>query len=332
MPISALTLDASGYERSPLHRASATWSEKNCYADVWIEMLHVLGLDPIAAMPFTLRADFEGDQWTFYKPSHDELFDLYGVVVEELTVWKPLLEHALEHLAAGKLIITESDAYWLPDTAGTDYRTKHTKTTISLNEIDVDQRRLGYFHGPGYFVAQGEDFDRLFGLHAPAAQDFMPLFAEWVRLDRVRRRPSAELRAMSRKLVVKHFNRRPATNPIIRFRERLERDLPELHAKGIAYYHAWAFATTRQLGSAFELAALNLAWLAQDPSGSDADVSQAAEAFDLISQRCKMLILKGARMVAGKRPLTDGAVYDEMAAAWDRGMTAVSRAKSLLRA
>lgn len=327
MPISAIRgLDAASYIRSPLHGDTAIWSEKNCYVDVWIEMLHSQGLEPLAAMPFALRADFEGDQWTFYKPSHDELFELYGIVVEELTVWRPLLEHAQEHLGAGKIISTESDAYWLPDTAGTDYRSKHTKTTISLNELDVANRRFGYFHGPGYFSAEGEDFDRLFGLHAPVAPDFLPLFAELVRLDRVIIRPPAQLRAMSRLLVAKHLRRRPRENPIERFRARLERDLLVLHAKGIDHYHAWAFATTRQLGSAFELVALNLKWLAQEPSAGDAEVLSAAEAFDLISLRCKTLILKGARMVAGKRPMTDGPSFDEMATAWDNGMAALVRA------
>ena len=327
MLISAIRgLDAASYVRSPLHSDKAIWSEKNCYVDVWIEMLHAQGLEPLAVMPFALRVDFEGDQWTFYKPSHDELFELYGIVVEELTVWRPLLEHAQEHLGAGKIVSTESDAYWLPDTAGTDYRSKHTKTTISLNEVDVANRRFGYFHGPGYFSAEGEDFDRLFGLLAPAASDFLPLFAELVRLDRVVRRPPAQLRATSRMLVTKHLRRRPRENPVERFRARLERDLPDLHAKGIDHYHAWAFATTRQLGSAFELVALNLKWLAQEPAAGDAEVLAAAEAFDLISLRCKTLILKGARMVAGIRPMTDGPSFDEMAMAWDNGMAALVRA------
>jgi len=38
--------------------------------------------------------DFEGDQWTFFKPPHEDLKALYGIDVQELYVWRPLLEHA----------------------------------------------------------------------------------------------------------------------------------------------------------------------------------------------------------------------------------------------
>jgi hypothetical protein len=94
-------------------------------------------------LPFVAAIDFEGDQWTFFKPPHGELRDLYGIDVQELNVWRPLLEHALEHLAAGKLISTEADAFWLPDTSGTDYRRQHTKSTIVLNDLDLANRTPG---------------------------------------------------------------------------------------------------------------------------------------------------------------------------------------------
>jgi len=57
-------------------------------------------LEPRAILPFTVAIDFEGDQWTFFKPPHDELRELYGLDVQEMNVWRPLLEHALEHLGA----------------------------------------------------------------------------------------------------------------------------------------------------------------------------------------------------------------------------------------
>lgn len=78
-------------------------------------------------LPFTLAVDFEGDQWTFFKPSLEELRDLYGIDVQELTIWRPLIEHAVEQLSAGKFISTEADAFWLPDTAGTDYRIERSQ-------------------------------------------------------------------------------------------------------------------------------------------------------------------------------------------------------------
>jgi hypothetical protein len=70
------------------------------------------------------------------------------------------------------------------------------------------------------------------------------------------RRADEELRAISRNLLARHLARRPTTNPVARFAERFARELPELQAKGLAHYHAWAFATVRQLGAAAELPAM----------------------------------------------------------------------------
>jgi hypothetical protein len=309
-------LDPATYQRHALHAEDRVWVEKNCYIDVWIELIHASGLDPAAVLPFTVAVDFEGDQWTFFKPPHGELHDLYGLDVQELTVWRPLIEHAAHHLGEGKLISTEADAFWLPDTSGTDYRRNHVKTTILLQDIDVEARRLGYFHSAAYHALEGEDFVKTFRLDATPDPTFLPLFAEFVRVDRVVRRPPEELAAMSRELLRKHHARRPARNPIRRFRQRFEEELPELQRRGIEHYHAWAFATVRQLGAAFELAAYHLRWL--DPSG-DVGYALAAGPFDRISHAAQAFIRKGARAVANKKPF-DTATFDDMAAAWDQGM------------
>ena len=54
-------LDARTYERHPLHGEASDWPEKNCYADLWIELLHALALEPLAMLGHTLAVDFEGD-------------------------------------------------------------------------------------------------------------------------------------------------------------------------------------------------------------------------------------------------------------------------------
>jgi len=315
-------LDASRYSRSVLHAETCTWLEKNCYVDIWIEVVHALGLEPRAILPFTAAIDFEGDQWTFFKPPHDELRELYGVDVQELNVWRPLLEHAVEHLAAGRLISTESDAFWLPDTSGTDYRRQHTKSTIVLADIDVEQQRLGYFHNAGYFELSGEDFVQTFRVGFPHEPAFMPLFAETVRFDRLVKRDDADLLARSKTLWNKHLTRVPASNPITRFQERFERDLPLLHERGLPHYHAWAFATTRQLGASFELAASNLRWM---QGLGEPGLEEAIAAFDLIAGSSKSFILKGARAVNSKRAFDGAAMFAEMAAAWDRGLSNLSK-------
>ena len=313
-------LDPTTYGRHRLHTEGCVWVEKNCYVDIWIEVIHALGLEPRAVLPFTAAIDFEGDQWTFFKPPHDELRELYGIDVQEMNVWRPLIEHALEHLGAGRLISTEADAFWLPDTSGTDYRRQHTKSTIVLNDLDLEKRRLGYFHNAGYYSLEGEDFARTFRLDTPPDPTFMPLFAELVRIDALVRRPASELLALSRSLWRRHLKRRPASNPVRRFQARFERDLPGIQERGLAYYHAWAFGTIRQLGAAFELAAANLEWLTAE---GVAGLAPATLAFEQLSAANKTLILKGARATNSRRPLDGAALFEEMAGAWERGMQAM---------
>ena len=313
-------LDPTTYGRHRLHTEGCVWVEKNCYVDIWIEVIHALGLEPRAVLPFTAAIDFEGDQWTFFKPPHDELRELYGLDVQEMNVWRPLIEHALEHLGAGRLISTEADAFWLPDTSGTDYRRQHTKSTIVLNDLDLEKRRLGYFHNAGYYSLEGEDFARTFRLDTPPDPTFMPLFAELVRIDALVRRPASELLALSRSLWRRHLKRRPASNPVRRFQARFERDLPGIQERGLAYYHAWAFGTIRQLGAAFELAAANLEWLTAE---GVAGLAPATLAFEQLSAANKTLILKGARATNSRRPLDGAALFEEMAGAWERGMQAM---------
>ncbi|HTQ04318.1 MAG TPA: DUF1839 family protein [Polyangiaceae bacterium] len=315
--VSAWNLDATSYARSPLHGESALWIEKNCYIDVWIEGLHAAKLDPIAALPFTLATDFEGDQWTFFKPSHADLATLYGVVVQELNVWKPLLEHALYHVAKGRLIFTEADAHWLPDTSGTDYRTNHVKSTIAIETVDLERRKLGYFHNASYYTLEGEDFARTFRLDMPPDPTFMPFFAELARFDRVERLPSTELAARSRALLPGWYARRPEQNPIVAFGDAFVRDLEGLKDQGIATYHAYAFATVRQCGACFELSAEYLRWL-----GRELGTEWAAPAthFDAISNGAKALIMKAARAVVGKKTVDFKPLFAELAGHWDNGM------------
>lgn len=316
-------LDGAPYAPHALHGDESVWLEKNCYGDLWIELVHALGLEPRAMLPFTLAVDFEGDQWTFFKPPLDELRELYGIDVQEMSVWRPLIDHAVEQLSAGKIICTEADAYWLPDTAATDYRRQHTKTTIAMVNLDVEGQWLGYFHNAGYFELSGEDFRSIFRVGVPSDPAFMPLFAELVRIDRLVRRTEDDLVACSLDLLRKHFWRRPTSNPIERFGQRLVQDLPSLQAAGLATYHAWAFAGIRQAGSAFELAAAHLRWLAG--LGRPA-LLPAADRFEAIAQGNKALILKGARSVNSGRPLDAAPLIHEMAEAWDSGMAALGKA------
>ena len=353
MRATALSIDPTQYERHPLHRDTVQWMEKNCYFDVWIELIHALGGEPLAIVPVVAALDFEGDQWTFFKPPHAELRALYGIDVQELTVWRPLAEHAIEHLAAGRLLSVEVDAFWLPDTAGTDYHRQHAKTTIVLNEVDLAARRLRYFHNAGYFEASGDDCQHLLGLpdalsDLEAIADWrgtrvatigaatmaldegrLPLFAEFIRTDRLIARSTSELRLLAQRHLADHLAFRPRDNPVRRFARRLVDDLPLLRDHGLDYYHRWAFGTVRQLGAAFDLAARGLAWQALPGSEGDAALQRAGEAFDGLARDAKSLILKLARAVSSPRATEVGTLLEGMAAAWDEGMAALDEANAV---
>jgi hypothetical protein len=304
------------YRRHALHGDERIWVEKNCYIDLWIALTHSLGLQPLAMLGVTAGIDFLGDQWTFFKPSHDDLRRAYGIDVQELTLWRPLREHVLEHLGAGRLVSVEADAFWLPDTAATDYRAQHAKTTIVVAACDPAARQLTYFHNAGLFRLEGEDFDATLASGGLP----LPLFAEVVCIDRRVVRDDAALRALARQRLADHLAWRPAHNPVLRFAGRFATELPWLQHEGLATYHAWAFANTRQLGAAMELLALHLRWL----GGLDA----AAADFEAVAQGCKTLILKAARAVAGRRPLDAADLFDTMAGAWERGMASLEAAQA----
>jgi hypothetical protein len=303
-------LSGIAHSRHSLHGENCIWVEKNCYIDLWIELLHALKLEPRAILSFVFTMDFEGDQWTFFKPPLSNLRRLYGIDVQELTIWRPLIKHAAEHLAAGKLLSVEADAFWLPDTVGTDYRNSHSKTTIVMNELNLETRQLGYFHNAGYYSLDGEDFAQLFDV-APK----LPLYAEMIRVDRVIRHHDSELRLLSLALFVEHLAWRPSHNPIKRYQTRFQADILELQDKDLAYYHLYAFAGIRQLGAGFELAADYMRWA----FGERAECSAAA--FELIAQHSKTLILKAARAVNSTRALNTSQLFEEMIEAWERGMS-----------
>jgi uncharacterized protein DUF1839 len=310
-------LDPKTYVPHELHRSERAWTESNCYIDVWVEVLHALELDPCACLPHVLPIDFEGDQWTFFKPSHDDLSFLYGIDVQELNVWRPLVENTREQLAGGKLVLSEVDAFFLPDTAGTDYRAQHTKTTIGIQELDLEGRTLGYFHNSGYHRLQGQDFEGLFRLGHPPDPTYMPFFAELVRIGRRKRLEPGALEAASIEVLRKHLGRLPQTNPVARFADRFSADLAWMQGQGLPAYHAWAFATLRQLGAAFELGAFYVRWLS---GHGEAGLEPSAAAFDAISATAKTLVLKTARAVSTKKPLDAAGALGEAARAWDEGM------------
>lgn len=318
-------LDASTCTRHALHADERVWLEKNCYIDIWIELLHALRLEPRAMLGVAVALEFVGDQWTFLKPSHAALWSLYGIDVQEMTCWKPLLEHAREQLAAGRLVCTEADAWWLPDAAGTDYRRQHTKSSIIIDAIDFEAGRLGYFHNAGYYSLDGEDFTRMFRVGAAADPAFLPLFAEWVAIDRRHELPLPQLAARAHAELTTQIVRMPADNPVTRFAARYLDEAPAMQQQGLAHYHAWAFANTRQLGASMELAQSHLDWLAAAGMPVHAEAGQAA---GRLAATCKTLILKGARSAATGKTQGLAEILGQMALDWQQLRAALLAAAS----
>ena len=316
MMVSLLDLDPHSYTPSALHHPDRCFTETNCYVDLWIELLHARGIDPASAMGFACSVDFEGDQWTFFKPPPEELQRLYGIDVHEMQIYRPLVDHVIEQLRASRSVIVEADSFFLPDRAATSYRRQHGKSSIAIEAIDGPAERLHYFHGPSYYQLSGEDYRGLFRMDPVFSADVLPPYVEVVRFDAGPRLKGEELRRAAYEMLGRQLSRRPKRNPWVAFGERLLMDLPELLAGTDTAYHAYAFATVRQCGAAFEMAKSFVEWLAHSPSVHS---SAAAEALGKQVNGAKTLLFKLAR----RRPFDPSPAIRQLAQDWETSMHAL---------
>ncbi len=307
---SLLGLDPATYRSHSLHSPERNYAETNCYTDILIELLHARGQEPLAAMAATVRIDFEGDQWTFFKPPPEDLELLFGVDIHEMQPYRPLPDQTAEQIARGQTLIVELDSWYLPDTATTSYRSEHVKSSVVMEAIDREGERLRYFHGTGLYELDGEDYRGVFRLGRPFSEDVLPPYTEIVRFDAGPRPEGEELRELARERLRHHLAHRPTGNPFARFAAQLERDLPRLLEGDAADYHAYAFATVRMAGSSFQAAAAHVDWL----TGEEGPISAA---FSRIVEGCKVLSFRLAR----RRAFEPGETVAELAGAWDEAMT-----------
>lgn len=306
-----LEIGPACYDRHLLHTQERDWAETNCYVDLWIELLHALGYEPLAALPFTVGIDFEGDQFTFFKFPHADLRALYGLDVQELAVWRPLVDHIAEQIALGRPVLVELDSRYLPDTAGTTYQREHVKSTVAAIEIDIERQRLGYFHGQGFYHLDGADFAEIFRINA-ADPRFLPPYVEFVK------RPVAWLPAESQvvetswDLLAGHVQRLPDENPFAKFKPRFAADLDWLLDSPIEVFHQYSFATLRQFGACYELTASYFRWLeSHDVTGLGGLIAD----YSSLAKAGKTLQFQLARAMARKRRFELSAL-NEMAATW----------------
>lgn len=313
MTTQLLPLRAKGYQAYPMHSTERVWTETNCYVDVWLEVLHCLGLDPMVAAAFAISADFEGDQWTFAKYPEADLRRAYGLDVHEMNPWRGVLEHVVEQLELGRLMTVEADSFYLPDTYGVAYRLEHVKSTIVPNAVDVPGRFLGYFHNAGYFELRDDDFDGLFRLGESADPAALPPYTELIRLESMYRLPDDAAVTLAFDLLVEHLDRRPRDNPILRLADRMTVDLEWLRREPPETYHLWAFGTVRQCGACAEMSASFLSWLAA--RGGPATAKRASLSWMNLAEQAKALQFSLARAARG-REIDLGPSIQGMAHEW----------------
>lgn len=312
-------LDPATYSPHSLHGSDRTYVETNCYTDILVELLHARGLEPLAGMGFTVRMDFEGDQWTFFKPPPQDLELLFGVDIHEMQPYRALPEQIEEQLRSDRTMIVELDAWYLPDTAATSYRREHVKTSVVAEGIDGHGRRLRYFHNASLHELGGEDYEGVFRLGRTFSDDVLPPYTELVRFDAGQGAlEGGELRATARALLSGHLAARPATNPFERFGAHLSEQLPALLEGDPVLYHDYVFATLRMAGSGFEVCASHVEWVLGDEG------TEAVAALGRIVEACKVLSFRLAR----RRPFDPAAIVAELGEGWQRATAALDAALS----
>lgn len=305
----AIALRAADHVPHRLHAADRAWPESNCYLDLWIELLHAIGRDPIPLLGLAAGLDWEADHFTFIKPSAADIFAASGVTMHELALWDDTEAQAAAQLARGALPLLEVDAYFLPDTLGSAYRDRHTKTTIAIAAMDPAGPWLEYFHNAGMFRLSGEDYAGVLGT-AP----HRPLLFPYAELARVTGEPPAPhlARCLARRLLARYTATRTPGDPVARFAAAL----PELLARAgpdPVRIHALCFNTTRQLGGAFGLLAAHLVWLGE----TSADAAWLADS----AKALQFQISRAARR--GRADPAIPAALDEMSVVWRRCMTTI---------
>ena len=188
-------------------------------------------------------------------------------------------------------------------------------TTEPLSNWDTMgfRRRLGYFHGQGYYELHGDDFVNIFNLDGVKHPAVLPPYAEFVK-----RRSSAalagdELVQVSLKLLRRQLPLLPEANPFAKFKPRFEADLQWLASEPIETFHQYSFATLRQFGSCYEVAATYLRWL---QSHGVSPLERPIAAFTELSTGAKTMQFQLARATARKKPM-DLSILDQMATTWE---------------
>jgi hypothetical protein len=303
----------------PLDTRQRLWPQGAGALDPWLSLLAALRLDVHAVLGHVLAIDWLDDQWSEPRPPAEDLRRLHGLEPHALTLWRPLADHLHEQLGAGRLVMLEADAWWLPDTDGQDYRRQHRRSPLIVNDFDATQRRLGYFHHDGYFHLQDEDFDGLMQAGLQGDGSLAPS-ATVIELRGLVRRPPETLRHLARQLLERHLERIPTRHPLRRWQRRSQAELDALvRQRDVEGCRRWLDCGIARLGASAELAAIHLRWLSGEDSGS-AHLLQAADALRQLAVLARAAQLKAQRAVQQGQPVDLTALSERMARHWSRAM------------
>ena len=149
-------------------------------------------------MAFACAVDFEGDQWTFFKPPPEDLERLFGIDIHEMQPYRSLPTQVAELIPLGRTVIVELDAWYLPDTVSTSYRSEHVKTSVAAEAIDPIREVLRYYHNTSLHQLDGEDYRGVFRVAGSFSEDVLPPYIELVRFDAGPRLQGEALRSAAR--------------------------------------------------------------------------------------------------------------------------------------
>lgn len=298
----------------PWHTDTRQWPSANDRLDAWIETLHALGADPAPVLMPAFAADFEGDQWTSVAVSPQDLWSCYGIGVDDMTVWRPLLAHVVAQLDRGNAVMVEVDAFHLPASPAC-YQRAHQKTVIVATGYERHTHRLRYLSGSGGAFVGGEDLDALLTAGIGSAQ--LAPSVQIVKLDRLTLRTPADRAVLAIALARMHGTRMPTRNPFRAFSDALREHGAWLSGGDDEHFRKWAQATLQQCGAAFELSAHVTAWLETHGEA----VGAAVPHLHAIAHGARTLQVKLSRAPQAGRMPDVSATLAECAHAWDDAMT-----------
>ncbi len=315
-------LNPAAYQPHTLHGPLRNWPETNCYVDLWIEVLHSMGLQPEAALGFTVTQDFEGDQFTFFKFPLEDLATLFDLSVQELAIYDRVETHTLEQAKRGRLVLIEVDSFYLPDTRGTSYQTTHGKTTIGVNHIDPDAKLLHYFHNAGFFALSDADYEGIFRQSYAAGSPQAVLFPYVEFVKPGENKAPVVTRDIAVKMLKHHLRFRPITNPIRAYQQAFPTHAEMLSQRSMEFFHLYAFNTLRQVGANFEMLSSHLSWLA---SQGESNLEKGVNAASDIAVGAKTNQFQLARAVTRKKFDSFITSLDSLAIAYDAVFDVLAR-------